>query len=78
VRDQVAERYPAAAAETARGAPALDLAAAAGAALTGAGVGDVRVSDERTDERPERWFSYRREPTTGRQAGIVALVQVAP
>jgi YfiH family protein len=78
VRDQVAGRYPAAAAETPLGRPALDLAAAASAALAGAGVGDVRVAGERTDERPERWFSYRREPTTGRQAGIIALVRAAP
>jgi YfiH family protein len=74
VLDQVAGRYPEAAATTAAGRPALDLAAAAGAALAAAGVGAVRVAGECTFTQPERFFSFRRDGTTGRQAGVIALV----
>jgi YfiH family protein len=74
VLDQVAGRYPEAAATTASGRPAVDLAAAAGAALGAAGVGAVRVAGECTFTQPERFFSFRRDGTTGRQAGVIALV----
>jgi YfiH family protein len=77
VLDQVAGRYPDAAATTAGGRPSLDLAAAATAALAGAGVAGIRVGGECTHDQPDRFFSFRREGTTGRQAGIVALAPVA-
>ena len=74
VRAAVAGRYPAAAATTRTGAPALDLAAGALQALGRAGVRQVRAAAECTRDHPERSFSYRRDPVTGRQAGLVALV----
>src|SRR5262245_21343602 len=78
VQAAVAGRYPAGAAETERGTAALDLAAAAGAALRGAGVGEVTSAGESTWHHPERYFSHRRDAgSTGRQAGIIALVPPA-
>jgi YfiH family protein len=74
VRDRVARRYPVAAATTSGGRPALDLAAAATAALTGAGFAGPVVAGECTVHQPERFFSYRHDGSMGRQAGIVALV----
>jgi YfiH family protein len=74
VRDQVAARYPVAAAETRAGTQALDLAAAADAALRAAGVAEIRAANASTAHEPDRWFSYRRDGTTGRQAGLLALV----
>jgi len=79
VRARVAARYPAAAAVTRRGAPALDLAAAARAALEGAGVAEVRSAAECTHDLPERYFSHRRDgdrgrAATGRQGGLIALL----
>jgi YfiH family protein len=75
VQAAVAGRYPVAAAETPRGTPALDLAAAAVAALGGAGVGEVRSAGESTWDHPDRYFSHRRDAgSTGRQAGVIALV----
>ncbi len=74
VRARVAGRYPEAAATTRGGRPALDLAAAATAALTGAGFARPLLAGECTVHQPERHFSYRRDGGMGRQAGIVALV----
>jgi YfiH family protein len=74
VRERVAERYPAAAATTRAGRPSLDLAAGVVEALGRAGLAAPRVAGECTIHQPERHFSYRRDGTTGRQAGIVALV----
>jgi hypothetical protein len=74
VRERVAGRYPVAAATTRGGRPALDLAAAATVALTGAGFAAPALAGECTVHQPERFFSYRRDRGMGRQAGIVALV----
>jgi YfiH family protein len=73
VQAQVAGRYASAEARTEAGTPALDLAAGAAEALGRAGVGEIRSSGEHTGAA-ERFFSYRRASTTGRQAGLVALV----
>jgi polyphenol oxidase len=74
VRAAVGDRYPAALATTRGGRPSLDPAAAAAAALTAAGVAEVRVAGECTHDLDERFFSHRRDRgKTGRQAGLVAL-----
>jgi YfiH family protein len=73
VRDAVAGRYPAAAAVTRTGRPSLDLAAGAVEALRRSGFARVRPAGECTSDQPDRFFSHRRDGTTGRQAGLVAL-----
>ncbi len=76
VQAAVTAGHPAAAAVTRAGPPALDVAAGVGAALRRAGVpAVVTAAGECTFERPDRYFSYRRERRTGRQAGIIALVR---
>lgn len=76
VQDAVASRYPQAAATTHQGTPALDLPAAATAALTTAGITTIRTAGECTYQQPERFFSYRRDGRdAGRQAGLIALVE---
>ena len=74
VRDAVATRYPGAAATTRAGRPSLDLAAGTAEALRRSGFERIRVAGECTFDHPERFFSYRRDGPTGRQAGLVALV----
>jgi polyphenol oxidase len=80
VADAVVGRYPAAEATTRDGRLAIDTAAAAVQALERAGFGEVRAARECTAHQPERYFSYRRDGRTGRQAGLIALVDgpVAP
>ncbi len=63
---------PSVEARTVEGQPALDLAGAARAALDAAGVRDVRDAGVCTAADPSRWFSHRRDGTTGRQA-LVAV-----
>lgn len=75
VAEAVAGRYPAATAITRDGRLAVDTTAAAVQALERAGVGAVRAARECTAHQPERFFSYRRDGTSGRQAGIVALLE---
>jgi len=71
----VGDRYPLAAAATRAGNLAVDTAAAARQALERAGLDPARVTvtGECTHHHPERFFSYRREGRTGRQAGLIAL-----
>jgi hypothetical protein len=79
VRAAVGDRYPAALATTRDGRPSLDPAAAAAAALAGAGIAEVRVAGECTYDLAERFFSHRRDRgVTGRQAGLIALAPGAP
>ncbi|QZN84459.1 peptidoglycan editing factor PgeF [Cellulomonas sp. C5510] len=74
---EVAHVVPATACTTDRGTPGLDLPAGAAAVLREAGVGDVRLTGWCTDT-DERFYSHRRAQragrTTGRSAGVVALV----
>ena len=69
LQQEVARRRPAAAATTTWGTPSLDLAAAARVVLERAGwdVVDVDVCTHHDD----RFMSHRRDPATGRQAGLV-------
>jgi hypothetical protein len=75
VAEAVGDRYPAAPATTREGTLAIDTTAAAVQALERAGVGAVRAARECTAHQPERFFSYRRDGVTGRQAGVVALLE---
>jgi len=70
----VGDRYPGAVAATRDGRPSLDLAAAAAEGLRRSGLERVRGAGECTRDHPGRYFSHRRDGTTGRQAGLVALV----
>ena len=69
MRDDVAARVPAARCTTSRGTPGLDLPAAVRSQLLDAGV-RVEYSGNCTLE-DETLFSYRRDPNTGRFAGLV-------
>lgn len=73
LRDEVAAVVPQTAATTAWGTPALDLPSGVEALLRAAGVEDVRRSARDTWAEPDL-FSYRREPRTGRFAGVIRLV----
>lgn len=72
LRDEVGARLPETPAETSWGTPSLDLRAGVAAALRGRGVRSVDVSPRCTVEE-EALFSYRREGTTGRFAGVAWL-----
>ena len=67
LRSRFAARYGA---DTVSGA-AVDLAAAATVALQEAGVHHVIGLSECTVCNPDRFFSYRRDGQTGRQAGVI-------
>lgn len=69
MRDDVAARVPAAWCTTSRGTPGLDLPAAVRSQLQDADV-SVEYSGNCTLE-DENLFSYRRDPNTGRFAGLV-------
>jgi YfiH family protein len=77
VASAVRERYDRAAATSRDGAMAIDTAAAAVQALEAAGVGSIRAAGECTAHQPERFFSYRRDGVTGRQAGVIAMLRGA-
>lgn len=73
--DDVVAFLPAAAATTTWGTASLDLAAAVTAQLAAAGVRTVRRVGGCTRCTPGRWYSHRREPGAGRQAGVVVRGQ---
>ncbi|MBY5163211.1 polyphenol oxidase family protein [Salsipaludibacter albus] len=69
LRDEVASAHPAAAASTTWGTPSLDLPAAVRARLDELG---IEVTDEGVCTHHDvGWFSHRRDPAAGRQAGMV-------
>jgi YfiH family protein len=70
MRDEVAAVAPAAASTTRQGTAGLDIRAGLVAQLRAAGVVDVETSAVCTIESPDH-FSYRRDGTTGRTAGLV-------
>ena len=72
MRDEVATAVPGSAAVTRTGTPSLDLARGAEQLLAELGVGSVRRVSACTVE-DERFFSYRRDGTTGRFAGVAML-----
>ncbi len=69
--DAVAAEVPQARATTSWGTPGLDLPAAVAAQLRAEGVDRVTVLGDCTRCTPSRWFSHRRAPGEGRQAGVV-------
>lgn len=64
---------PASLATSYSGTPAADLRAGAARLLSTVGVGAVELVGGCTVEEPDRWYSYRRDGTTGRFAGVIAL-----
>jgi YfiH family protein len=72
VQADVERVAPGSAVRTRRGTPGLDLRAGLEGVLRGLGVGEV-VHDPRCTVEDRRLFSYRRDGTTGRQAGLVWL-----
>jgi polyphenol oxidase len=70
--DDVAGRWPRARSTTSWGTPSVDLATAVLDELDAAGVHATRIGATCTRCDP-RWFSHRRDPGTGRFAGIVAV-----
>ena len=70
MRDEVAAAAPEAAATTSTGAPALDIRAGLLAQLHAAGVRQGMVMPQCTAE-DAAYYSYRRDGTTGRFAGVV-------
>lgn len=72
MRDEVAAVEPVTASVTRTGSPALDVAAGVAEQLVREGVSIAHWSDTCTAESPDL-FSYRRDGTTGRFAGIVWL-----
>lgn len=76
LREQVASTSPAAWATTRWGTPSLDLPAAVTSQLREAGVTRIERLGGCTFE-DERYFSHRRDPAAGRQAGIVMKREAA-
>lgn len=72
LRDEVAQTAPDAAATTAAGTPALDIRAGLLAQLFAAGIRQWMVMPQCTAET-DTLYSYRRDGTTGRFAGLVWL-----
>jgi YfiH family protein len=79
MRDEVEAAVPGTACTTEHGTPGLDLPAGVAGLLRAAGVRDVHLTGWCTDADP-RFFSHRRAQragtTTGRSAGVVALMNV--
>ncbi len=70
-----ARRAPAAATTTTWGTPSIDLPVLVAADLDRRGV--TVVDAGRCTACDERWFSHRRDPGSGRQAGVIVLDEVA-
>ena len=70
MRDEVAALVPAAWCLTARGTPGIDLRAGLRFQLAGLGVSRI-ADDRRCTAESARLFSYRRDGTTGRCAGVI-------
>jgi YfiH family protein len=71
--DEAERRLPGSRGTTRQGTASVDLVAGARAVLRSAGVADVAHVGGCTLEQPERWFSYRRDRTTGRHGGLVRV-----
>ncbi len=71
--DDAERRIPGSRGTTRQGTPSVDLVAGARAVLRAAGVEAVTAVGGCTLEQPERWYSYRRDRTTGRHGGLVRL-----
>lgn len=69
LRAEVGASHPAAIATTSWGTPSLDVRAGVRAQLEAAGIREIHELDACT-HCDDRWFSHRRDPTSGRQVGI--------
>jgi YfiH family protein len=74
----VAAEVPASRATTSWGTPALDLPAAVATQLRAAGLDRITRVGGCTRCAPSRWFSHRRAPGEGRQAGVVVRAAGGP
>ncbi|WP_052851820.1 peptidoglycan editing factor PgeF [Streptomyces avicenniae] len=72
LRDEAERTVPGSGAVSADGTPAIDIPAGVRAQLAASGVRDIALSPVCTRESADH-FSYRRDRTTGRQAGYVWL-----
>jgi copper oxidase (laccase) domain-containing protein len=70
MRDEVEAALPGSACVTRAGTPGIDLHAGLRAQLAAAGVGAVAADTRCTREEPAL-YSYRRDPVTGRLAGLI-------
>ena len=71
--DDAELRVPGSRSRTRQGTASVDLVAGATAVLQAAGAAAVTAVGGCTLEQPHRWFSYRRDRTTGRHGGLVRL-----
>ena len=71
--DEVEQQVPGSRSTTRAGTAGVDLRAGAERLLRSAGVEQVTSVGGCTVEQPERYYSYRRDRTTGRHAGVVRL-----
>lgn len=71
--DDAERRLPGSRSTTRQGTASVDLTAGARRVLERAGVDAVTEVGGCTIEQPDRWFSYRRDRTTGRHGGLVRL-----
>lgn len=71
------DRYPRSAATSRRGNPAVDLRTAVETDLRAGDVDTIVHAGECTAHQPDRYFSARRDPVTGYQAGVVVLCDSA-
>jgi YfiH family protein len=70
--EELGRDHPDAVATTTWGTPSVDLPTAVGDQLAAAGVGTVqRLAGCTRCDATQRWFSHRRDATTGRQVGLV-------
>jgi copper oxidase (laccase) domain-containing protein len=69
---EVEKAVPGSRSSTRQGTTSVDLTAGALGQLAALGITATAVGGC-TLEQPERFFSYRREPTTGRHAGVIWL-----
>lgn len=78
MRERVSADHPTARAETTWGTPALDLPAAVRSLLDRFGIVTSEATFGCTHCDPAgRWYSHRRDPSAGRQAGIVVIERAA-
>jgi len=74
MRDDVAALVPGSACSTRMGTPGIDIRAGVRAQLTGAGITGV-ADDDRCTAESDDLYSYRRDGSTGRFAGVIWLAE---
>jgi polyphenol oxidase len=74
MRDEVAAVVPGSACSTRKGTPGIDIRAGLRAQLTSAGIAEV-TDDDRCTAESDDLYSYRRDGSTGRFAGLIWLAE---